>query len=159
MNLGCSQTQERNPFTKRCVTKCKKGWERVKNTTKKKFLCYKVCKKGLLRNKKTNRCKKSPASYYTPPSRSLSSKYYTPHSKSRSLEYFYDNKSSPLEYSNEMRRRPSSTRSSRSLEYFYDNNSPELEGRPSTRSSNRSLEYFYDKKSPDFSYTNEMRIR
>ena len=145
MNLGCSNTQERNPFTKRCVMKCKKGKERVKNSTKKKFLCYKLCKKGSVRNKKTNRCR---SSYYTPPSRSLSSKYYTPHSKSRSLQYFYD-KSSPSYYSNEMRRRRPS---SQSLEYFYDKNSPELEyspRHPSTRSSSRSLEYFYDKNSPD----------
>ena len=177
MNLECSKNKERNPFTKKCILKCRKGTRRVRNGKKKKFVCFKPCTKGSSRSKLSNRCKRRSKG-----NRSVSaSRYYTPFSRSPSLKYYHNN-SPDFSNHNEMRsfsskkKTPSSSRSSSmtfhtpltsekpgspSLAYFHSNTSPdysghnEMRGSPSQPSS-QSLEYLYD-RSPDFANENEMR--
>ena len=167
-NLACLKEKEVNPFTKKCVKKCKRGTKRNKDDKRKKFVCFKLCKKGSVRNPLTNRCKKSkttPSSYQTARETS-SEEYFTPKSKptsQQSLQNFYDNESSNFSHYNEMRKGTPSL-STRSLQYLYDDNSPdfsyynEMQKRSPSLSS-KSLDYVYDNNSPDFSDYNEMRLR
>lgn len=180
MNLACTKKKERNPFTRRCVLKCRPGTERIKDNKKKKFVCLKMCKKGSVRNMNTMRCRrskkyqarsKSPSnsSYFTAlesPQTLSESQYYTPLTstkpslRSTSLEYLYEN-SPKYSGSNEIRLR---NPASKSLEYYNDNGSTFSDSNkmrhysrsPSTHSA--SLEYFYD-NSPDIANLNEMRKR
>jgi hypothetical protein len=176
MNLECSKNKERNPFTKKCVMKCRKGTRRIRNGKKKKFVCFKPCKKGTSRSKASNRCK----------TRSLKNKsasallYYTAQN-SPSLKYYHNNASPEYSGHNEMRGSLNFTPSSHSmtfhtpltsekpgspsLAYYHSNASPEYSGHNEMRGSlseprhsisSQSLEYIYD-KSPDFANENEMR--
>jgi hypothetical protein len=107
----CNRNQERNPFSRRCNTKCKSGYNRITNKNKRTFKCYKNCTNSNVRNPKTNRCtnKKgksmrtntmsksfSASNYYLPikktKSKSKKSKSKKSKSKSKSVEFFFDNK-------------------------------------------------------------------
>jgi len=52
----CSPGTEKNPFTKRCNKKCKKGKERIRLDQTNTYRCYKTCEKPRTRNTRSNRC-------------------------------------------------------------------------------------------------------
>ena len=73
----CLPGKERNPFSKRCNKKCKKGKERILLNQTKTYRCYKTCEKPRERNSKTNRCRgrKTPSKHnFTKPYHNKSSK-------------------------------------------------------------------------------------
>ena len=172
MSLECLKTQERNPFTKKCVGKCKRGTKRNRNKEKKKFVCFKLCKKGSVRNKMTNRCKKKKTkkkgvSYEQelPSSDFTDLSYYTAPEYPSDLSY-YTARESPsvtqelLASDNKKSFSSSHPRSGLSLKYFHDN-SPDFtftnmmrKKRSPTNTS--SLEYYY-KTSPKYDNVNVMR--
>jgi hypothetical protein len=102
----CKKNQERNPFSRRCNTKCKSGYNRITNKNKRSFKCYKNCPNSNVRNPKTNRCTNrkgnsktmsksfSASDYYLPmkKTRSKSKPKSKSKSKSKSVEFFFDNK-------------------------------------------------------------------
>lgn len=74
----CLPGTERNPFSKRCNKKCKKGKEKIRLDQTKTYRCYKTCEKPRVRNSKSNRCiigHKNPSKHNsTKPSHKKSSK-------------------------------------------------------------------------------------
>ena len=73
----CPEGKEYNPFTRRCVKKCKSGYKRDRNFKCKRITLKKRdCPEGKVLNQKTNRCvnKKKTVKKICPEGKSLNPK-------------------------------------------------------------------------------------